>query len=153
MILPVPSPQLIVMSLANKDLDDEERRELANALNIFREEWGGKEFDVQEVNRPGPHMASSDRWWADGMPPLSGFTSADSFLLFRRLGQQPEDLAWMEQPVSEWENSPKYIEFEAFVSNKHVVNDAAERFIGLTKPRVSKFRDKTNLQSNFADNS
>ena len=50
------SPQLIVMSLANKDLDDEERRELANALNIFREEWGGEEFDVQEVSRPGPHM-------------------------------------------------------------------------------------------------
>ena len=44
---------------------------------------------------------------------------------------------------------PKFTEFQAFVSSKHVVNNAAERFIGVAKPRVSKFRDETNLQSNL----
>ena len=149
MILPVPSPQLVVISLANKYLDDKERREVANTLNILREDWGGEEFYLQEVNRPGPLFAYSPRWWGDGMPRLSSFTSTQSFLLFRRLGQQPEDLAWMEQPVSEWENSPKFTEFQALVSSKHVVNNAAERFIGVAKPHVSKFRNETNLQSNL----
>ena len=143
------SPQLVVMSLANKDLQDQERSDIANALNVLKEEWGGEEFQVQEVNRPGPNFASSARWWADGMPSLSSFVSVQSFLLFSLLGQQPVDLAWMERPASEWENYPQYLKLQDYVASKHVVNDAVERFIGVTKPRVSNFRNETNLQSNL----
>ena len=143
------SPQLVVLSLANKDLQDQERSDIANALNVLKEEWGGEEFQVQEVNRPGPYLASSAGWWADGMPSLSSFVSVQSFLLFSLLGQQPVDLAWMERPVSEWENYPQYLNLQDYVASKHVVNDAVERFIGVTKPRVSNFRNETNLQSNL----
>ena len=52
------SPQLVVMSLANKDLEAQERQDLALALNNLREQWGGEEFQVQEFNRPGPRFAS-----------------------------------------------------------------------------------------------
>ena len=145
----LPSPQLVVMSLVNKDLQDQERSEIANALNVLKEEWGGEEFQVQEVNRPGPALASSGLWWANGMPPLSSFVSVQSFLLFSLLGQQPVDLAWMERPVSEWENYPQYLKLQEYVNSKNVVNDAAERFIGVAKPRVSTFRSETNLQSNL----
>ena len=143
------SPQLVVMSLANKDLEAQERQDLALALNNLREQWGGEEFQVQEVNRPGPRFASSAQFWANGKPPLSSFTSVESFLIFSLLRQQPADLAWMEQPVSEWESFPQYRKFETYVASKNVVNDAAERFIGVTKPRVAKFRSETNLQSNL----
>ena len=83
------------------------------------------------------------------MPHVSSFVSVDSFLLFSLLGQQPEDFAWLERPVLEWESFPQYFKFEAYVESKNVVNDAAERFIGVTKPRVANFRSKTNLQSNL----
>ena len=62
------------------------------------------------------------------------------FLVFSLLSQQPADLAWMEQPVTEWKSFLQYRKFEAYVASKNVVNDAAERFIGVTKPRVAKFR-------------
>ena len=55
----------------------------------------------------------------------------------------------MEQPVSEWESFPQYRKFEDYVASKNVVNDAAERFISVTKPCVAKFRSETNLQSNL----
>ena len=83
------------------------------------------------------------------MPHVSSFVSVDSFLLFSLLGQQPKDFAWMERPVSEWESFPQYLKFEAYVESKNVVNDAAERFIGVTKPCVATFRSETNLQSNL----
>ena len=35
------------------------------------------------------------------------------------------------------------------MESKNVVNDAAERFIGVTKPCVANFRSETNLQSNL----
>ena len=85
----------------------------------------------------------SDQAWANGMPHVSSFVSVDSFLLFSLLGQQPEDFAWMERPVSEWKSYPQYLKFGAHVESKNVVNDAAERFIGVTKPRVATFRSKT----------
>ena len=65
------------------------------------------------------------------------------------LGHQPEDFAWMERPVSEWESFPQYLKFGAHVESKNVVNDAAERFIGVTKPCAATFRSETNLQSNL----
>ena len=49
----LPSPQLIVMSLANKDLQDDERSALAIALNNPRGQWGGGEFEVQESTGQG----------------------------------------------------------------------------------------------------
>ena len=149
LVMILPSPQLIVMSLANKDLQDDERSALAIALNNLRGQWGGGEFEVQEVNRPGQRFASCDQLWANGMPHVSSFVSVDSFLLFSLLGQQPEDLAWMEWPVSELESFPLYLKFEAYVESKNVVNNDAERFIGVTKPRVATFRSETNLQSNL----
>ena len=83
----------------------------------------------------------SDQSWANGMPHVSSFVSVDSFLLFSLLGQQPKDFAW--------ESYPQYLKFGAHLESKNVVNDAAERFIGVTKPRVATFRSEINLQSNL----
>ena len=53
LVMILPSPQLIVMSLANKDLQDEERSALAIALNNLKGQWGGGEFEVQESTDQG----------------------------------------------------------------------------------------------------
>ena len=92
-------------------------------------------------------MASGEIFWRNGRPSLSSFIGETSFLIFRVINQQPEDLAWLAQPVAEWESSDLYLDFEYYVNNKHVVNDAAERAIGLVKPQVANFKKEENFQA------
>ena len=63
------------------------------------------------------------------------------------INQQPGDLAWLTQPVNEWQSSDAYFDFEYYVNQKHVVNDAAERAIGLVKPHVANFKKEENFQA------
>ena len=73
--------------------------------------------------------------------------TADSFLIFRVIDQKPADLAWLNCPVLEWESYDSYFDFQFYVKSKHVVNDAAERAIGLVKPIAAKFNKDENLQA------
>ena len=56
-------------------------------------------------------------------------------------------MQWLPQPVVEWENSLKFMEFANYVKTKLVVNDPAERALGLIKPIIKKFKKEKNLQS------
>lgn len=62
-------------------------------------------------------------------PALSSFVTDASTLIFYVIGQTPAHLDWLNSPVAEWESSPSYRDFHYYVTNKHVVNDAAERCI------------------------
>ena len=116
------------MCLADKTLDVVERQKVATALANLLEDWGGEDFEAKEVDRPGPNFASGPAFWTNGMPCLSSFVTIDSFLLFRLIRQQPRNLVWLSRPVAEWQSYPAYTDFfEFFVTNKPVVNDAAER--------------------------
>ena len=98
-----------------------------------------------EVQLPGPKFTSNPSNWDNGGPSFDSFITLDSFLIFHLLKQQPGDLTWLVEPVIEWENHDKYIEFKEYVKKLAVVNDAAERMIGLIKPIVSKFKKESNL--------
>ena len=143
------SPQLVPMILADKTLPSEVRQEFATVLNKKLEEgaWTGQEYEVGENESPGPNMASGDLFWMNGRPSLSSFIGNSSFLIFKVIDQQPEDLAWLRQPVSDWEASNSYFDFEYYVKNKHVVNDACERAIGVMKPLVGNFKKEDNFQA------
>ena len=143
------SPKLIPMILADKTLSEEVRQDFATVLHAKLEEgvWGGEEFEVGDTESPGPNMASGEIFWRNGRPSLSSFIGDTSFLIFRVINQQPDDLAWLAQPVAEWESSDSYLDFEYYVNNKHVVNDAAERAIGLVKPQVANFKKEENFQA------
>ena len=143
------SPQLIPMVLADETLPAEVRQEFATALKTKLEEgvWHGEEYEVGENESPGPDFASGPLFWRNGRPPLSSFISDSSFLIFKVIGQQPEDLAWLGQPVTDWKDSNSYFDFEYYVKNKHVVNDAVERAIGTMKPIVGNFKKEENLQA------
>ena len=59
----------------------------------------------------------------------------------------PQDLTWPAHPVDECENHDSYQEFKDYVRAKSVVNDPAERALGLIKPIVKNFRREENLQA------
>ena len=138
-------PHHIVLAMVDETLDVEVRQAMATALADLLPSWGGEEFPVIEVQLPGPKLASNPSNWDNGGPSLDSFITLDSFLIFHLLKQQPGDLTWLVEPVIEWENHNKYIEFKEYVKKLAVVNDAAERMIGLVKPIVSKFKKESNL--------
>ena len=115
------------MALADEKLDGEYRQEMAASLASFLPNWGGEQYQVEDVTRPEPTFASGDEAWENGTPHLASFLSAKSFLLFRALDQQPSDLDWLELPVDQWQTSPYYLDFVDYVKTKPVINDATER--------------------------
>ena len=143
------SPQLVIMALCDKTLPDEERQDLAAALSSNLGNWPD-EFPVTDSERPGPRLASGETFWSGNTPPtLSSFVTPSSFLIFHIINQQPNDLAWLSLPVPEWDSSDSYFDFEYFVTHKQVVNDAAERAIGLVKPLIGKFKKEEHLQESL----
>ena len=142
------SARLIPLALADESLPEEERQNLAAA--IFREldNWDEGSFSDTEIERPGPNLASGDQFWTGGATPsLSSFVTPASFLIFHVIDQTPADLAWLGRPVSDWESYASYTDFKFYVKTKHVVNDAAERAIGLVKPLAGNFSKEENLQA------
>ena len=125
------------------------RQDFATVLYAKLEEgvWGGEEFEVGETESPGPNMASEEIFRRNRRPSLSSFIGDSSFLIFCAINQQPDDLAWLAQPVVEWESSDSYLDFEYYVNKKHMVNNAAERAISLVKPQVAIFKKEENFQT------
>ena len=78
---------------------------------------------------------------------MADFVVPESINIFHLLGQQPGDLQWLSLPVAEWEKDASYIEFKDYVEAKSVVNDPAERALGLIKPMVKNFQKEKNLQA------
>ena len=144
------SAQLVPLALGDKSLPSEEREDLARALHRELQHWQGEEFTLSEVERPGPKLASGDAYFLDGRTPrLSEFVTPSSFLIFKVIDQQPEDLEWLGCPSEEWEASDAYQDFQYFVKHKKVVNDPAERAIGLIKPLVANFKKEEHLQNSL----
>ena len=79
--------------------------------------------------KPCPNLASGMTYWVglEGRPKLSSFASPESSMIFRVIGQQPDDLVWLREPSEEWETYPTFVEFSNYVKKKAVVNDPAER--------------------------
>ena len=99
------------------------------------------------LTEAGPRFASGNTFFMGGPPDLAEFTSPNSFLMFSILGQGPEDLAWLRQPVEEWPEDDHYVKFEEYVNTKEVTNDSAERAIGNLKIQSKHFRKEDTLQA------
>ena len=112
--------------MADEKLDREYRQVMATTLASFLHQWGGEQYQVEDVVRPEPTFGLGNQAWENGTPHLASFIS---FLLFWALDQQPDDLEWLELPVDQWETSPNYLDFADYVKNKPVINDATERLV------------------------
>ena len=125
----------------------EARQDLAAAIAREVDEWDGEGFARTEVLRPTPNFASGNLYWVAGTPKLADFVAPESLLIFDLLGQQPDDLQWLNLPLAEWDNHVSYTELRDYVRAKSVVNDPAERSLGLIKPIVKNFKKEEHLQA------
>ena len=66
------------------------------------------------------------------------------------MGQTTEDMpSWMSMPADEWAQSRHAVSFYCFIKNLPVINDTAERYIGLLKDKIKNFHKEDLLQSSL----
>ena len=83
------------------------------------------------------------------MPELSTLLGPESWLLFNKLGLIGEDLDWLVLDPLVWDFMPGYVKFRDFVQNLTIVNDPAERGVGLIKEFISTFQNEESTQDNL----
>ena len=105
-----------------------EREAMAAKLLTHRHQWVPGERLIYQRSVPGPNFCTNDMFWTTGCPTLDTFLNGRSFLLWEVMGQTQENLAWLEQPVDDWERYDDYRKLFFFVNHLVVVNDPAERY-------------------------
>ena len=107
------TPQLIVLSLFDDGLDDEEREDLAVTLSkVPREKVSTGRGYVTNLTWPGHR------------PLVSSFLGPDSWLMFDLCGVDGVP-GWLNIPCCHWSKFEDYQRMEAFARNMTVTNDAA----------------------------
>ena len=122
------------------------RKNMAVALRSWLPGWEPGNFLVNSYYVPGPDFCNGETYWENGRPSLATFTSRHSFLLFELLGQEPADLAWLEEEPSEWMRYDSYKKAYEYVTKLQVTNDVAERNINLLVSKMKKVRTHQRLQ-------
>ena len=91
-----------------------------------------------------------DRLWLSGqIPDLSSFLGPESWLVFNKLGFSSEDKEWLLQGPELWDQIPGYQRFRDFVKRLTIVNDPAERGVGLIKQFIASFQSEVLCQENL----
>ena len=128
------TPQLIVLSLCDRGLSDEEREELAKTIHsTLRGEikTGKPEFPIMT--------------WPDRRPQMSCFVGPESWLLFDLLNL-PGSNDWLLVPAAHWHNLDEYKKIETFLSNLPCVNDGSERAVAMIGTYINSVKDEAHKQ-------
>ena len=140
------TPQCVPLALTDDNLSPDQRSWIATGLsNIPRQE-------VLPLGKPSfPDLSSyPDKHWFKGkLPELSTFLGPESWLLFNKLGLSGEDLDWLLLDPLVWDSMPGYVKFRDFVQKLTIVNDPAERGVGLIQEFISTFQNEESCQDNL----
>ena len=140
------TPQSIPLALTDEDLSADKRSQIASSLmNIPR-------IEVLPMGKPTfPDLSTwSDQLWSqDKLPDLSTMLGPESWLLFNKLGMGEQDLDWLQSDPLFWDMMPGYKRFGDFVRNLTIVNDPAERGVGLMKQLISSYQNENSCQDNL----
>ena len=129
------TPQLLILSIANGDLDSKERAEIALKLISF-DPPSLDEFSTEQPDSP-THILP--------MSVLSDFVTEESWLIFTYLGISREMIkTWIDDNFNV--SNVSYTNFQNQVANLAVVNDRAERHIRLVQDFVAQTHDEGLLQ-------
>ena len=147
------SPPLVVFCLADDDLSNDEKRNVADALLSLLTEHDIEGFKPDgRVKVPGPNFTQSKDYWAidQDIPSLSQFVDVTSWLIFIHLGMLDIDqMMWLTMEVEDWENQQDFIGFKDFVKNLTCVNDPAERSIKLAQDFIDDEQNEEDLQAKY----
>ena len=161
-------PSLVVLSLCDGQLEPEVREKIAMAIDIsprpeehllgrpeargFLDPRKEKEFWGVSEERKGKQKLRNREWkcekWSK-TPQLADLVSPRSHMLFDILGFTPEDLVWLRKPSSSWESYESYSKLKDFIDKMFVVNDPAERSIGMVQSYIDISRDEELRQDLF----
>ena len=121
--------QAIPLALADTELQDEEREELAKAIHR----------QPRELIKTGRPQFPELDWQGEGnkRPRLATLVNPNSWLMFQLLNLQ-DSQDWLLTPCSMWQLFGDNRKLEEFSVNLPVTNDLAERGVAL----ISKFVDK-----------
>lgn len=140
------TPQCVPLALIDKNLSADQRSWIATGLSSTPRQ------EVLPLGKPSfPDLSSyPDKHWNKGkLPELSTMLGPESWLLFNKLGLSGEDLDWLLLDPLVWDSMPGYIKFRDFVQKLTIVNDPAERGVGLMKEFISTFQNEESCQDNL----
>ena len=133
-------PHLVVVALADPDLDEEVKEKMGRKLLELRHLW-----HPGTVARLPRGLTRDSTWWEvpegeeeEGQPrepSLEEFITPSSFLFFYLLNWDVEDLDVFGQPVAEWKDNANFNNFCCFVNGSmddgvtavSFLNDRSER--------------------------
>ena len=91
-----------------------------------------------------------DRLLSSGeLPDLSAFLGPESWLLFNKLGFSDVEMEWLMLDPSDWHKMSCFVRFQDFVKNLDIVNDSAERGVGLVKMFIGSLHNEDSYQDNL----
>ena len=137
------TPQCIPLALTDETLSSDQRSWIATGLSSI------PRLEVFPFGKPiFPDLSTwKEKHWVKGrLPELSSMLGPQSWLLFDKLGLVDEDLDWLLLDPLVWDYNPGYIKFRDFVKNLTIVNDPAERGVGLIKQFISTFQNEQSCQ-------
>ena len=127
--------ELMIMCLADEDLQDEIRSAIATRLTEIPRYYA--DFDLGNSNFP---KCSFDE--SDGIIGMVSLVGVRSWTIFNMLGLDDDNLQWLSAKVDHWIVFEGYQRFSRFVKSLSVVNDAAERGVKLIQDFINVSNDE-----------
>ena len=129
----------MVVSLADTDCSDKERKAVASALS---------NTPRPDKFTPGKPNLPVEFWPESGIKPgLDTFVGQQSWLLPSLLNLTSENMEWLDLDVHQWQLMSGFRKFSNFVRKLLVVNDPAERGVKLIQDFVSTSTDESLRQA------
>ena len=133
------TPHLVILSLADMELEDTNKEQIAKALHSCKQvkiSTGKPEFPV--LSQGPDHMRKN----------MASLVTSESWLVFHLLGLEgPND--WLQTPASLWHLFKEYRIFQEFAWNISVCNDIAERGIHLMSDFIGHCESEDQRQALF----
>ena len=147
------SPSLDIFCLADGEVNDDQKEEVAKSLLQVKKTSDVGQFPPGDgkIIVPGPDFVNNSDYWApDGsLPGLQLFVGRESWLLFHYLGITEQAEQWLEDKAANWNTYESFRKFEQFVTKLISVNDPAERTVKLAQDFISNVKDENYLQNKY----
>ena len=129
------TPQLITLALADKDLEDNSKEQIAVALHSYQQQQIVSGKPAFPLLAEGPEQTRRN---------MASLVTADSWLIFQLLG-----LEVPQTPASMWHLFEEFKTLQKFATNISVCNDIAERGIHLMSDFISRCETEDQRQALF----
>ena len=137
------TPQSIPLALADETLSADQRSWIATGLSSTPRP---ESHPIGKPTFPDLSTWKDKLWVKDKLPDLSTMLGPGSWLLFDKLELRDDDMAWLQLDPLAWDDMPGYVKFRDFVKNLTIVNDPAERGVGLIKQFIATFQNEQSCQ-------